>query len=653
LALEVTRSLSEDEASRVVFVELASIRQASFVPLTIAEALGLSDITAIDLPRHVRAACNHEHPTLLVLDNFEQVMDAAPLVADLLTSATSLRVLSTSRAPLRLRGERLYAVEPLGLDANSDTLSLADVARIPAVRLFVERVRDTLRDFRLTAENAPTVTAICRRLDALPLALELAAPWLKTLTPEDLLHRLERDAGLPGTGARDLPERQQTMNATVAWSYQLLDPNEQCAFRRFGVLPGLFSIETAVSVLADRQASGAGSDQALTAVAGLIDKSLLLRTDPSSPTRPLYHMLETVRAYAVRELTAAGERERALEGLARYGWHEAALAAEGLIGSAQAEWLDRVRADLDNYRAAMSWLIECGRPAEASDIAVALRYFWLIRGHAAEGLRWYEEVLGMPSIGRANESKALVGAAVMRFAQGELERARTALGRSLELARDAGDLDIVADAEYAFGHVERAAGNVNAARGWFTSSLENFRTLNMPSGAGKALTGMAAMALATADAAEAERLLNEATSELGDDAPWFLCFGLWIRAILAVWRSCPNEAIAFVRESLTHIQTLQDKFAFVYALVPLAAAAVLKGDDAWAARILGARDTVTERTGTTRADNAVQSLQQQVERDARARLGPDRWAVAYAAGRKTSIDELLRDIDDRLAVLPS
>jgi tetratricopeptide (TPR) repeat protein len=242
---------------------------------------------------------------------------------------------------------------------------------------------------------------------------------------------------------------------------------------------------------------------------------------------------------------------------------------------------------------------------------------------------------------------------VMWFAQGELARARTALQRTLRLARGAGDMDIVADAEYAFGQVERAAGNVQAAREWFNSSLEGFRTLNMPSGAGKALTGMAAVALVTGDAAEAERLLDEAASALGDAAPWFLGHGLWIRAIVAVWRGSPGEAIAFVRESLTRIQTLQDKFAFVYALIPLAAAAVLKGDDVWAARILGSRDAVTERTGATIADKVVHDLQEQVERDARTRLGPDRWAVAYAAGRKTSIDGLLKDIDDRSPLVAS
>ena len=306
-------------------------------------------------------------------------------------------------------------------------MSPADLARSPAVRLFVERVRDVQPDFRLTSANGPTVTAICRRLDALPLALELAAPWIKVLTAEDLLRRLAHDVLLSTVGPRDLPERQQTMNATVAWSYQLLGPDEQRAFRRLGALPGRFSIEAAAAVLAGREGASAGSDEALGAAAGLIDKSLLLRAETSVATRPLYQMLETVRAYAALELTAAGERDDALEGLARYCTGEASLAAEGLVGPAQAEWLDRVRDDLENYRGALTWLIERGRAAEASDIAWGLMFFWLIRGHAAEGLRWYEQILNLPSLPPAAESRALVGAAVMWYTQGELERARTAL----------------------------------------------------------------------------------------------------------------------------------------------------------------------------------------------------------------------------------
>ena len=317
LALELARAIAEEATSRVVFVPLAATRNPASVAAATAEALGLSDVTALDLPRRARTACA-DHQTLLVLDNFEQVLDAAPLVADLLASVASLRVLVTSRAPLRVRGEREYAVGPLALAAGADATSPADLARSPAVRLFVERVRDVQPDFRLTAANGATVTAICRRLDALPLALELAAPWIKVLTAEDLLRRLTDDVLLSTVGPRDLPERQQTINATVAWSYQLLGPNEQRVFRRLGALPGRFPIEAAAAVLAGGEYSAASSDEALGAVAGLIDKSLLLRAETSVAARPLYQMLETVRAYAALELTATGERDEAMEGLARY-----------------------------------------------------------------------------------------------------------------------------------------------------------------------------------------------------------------------------------------------------------------------------------------------------------------------------------------------
>ena len=410
LALELARTHAAAGASRVLFTGLAAVRNSEFVAPAIAEALGVVGATALDLPRRARAACAGS-PTLLVLDNFEQVLDAAPLVVDLLTSVAALRVLVTSRAPLRVRGEREYAVGPLALDSDLDTASPADLARSPAVRLFVERVRDVQPDFRLTSANGPTVTAICRRLDALPLALELAAPWIKVLTAEELLGRLVHDDLLSTAGPRDLPERQQTMNATVAWSYQLLAPNEQRLFRRLGALPGRFPIEAAAAVLAGREGSSAARNEALGAVAGLVDKSLVMRADTTMAARPLYQMLETVRAYAALELTASGERDDAMEGLVRYYAAEASLAAEGLVGPAQGEWLDRVRDDLENYRGALTWLIDRDRPAEASDIAWSLFFFWGIRGHAAEGLRWYEQILSRPlsSAGCRIESAARIG----------------------------------------------------------------------------------------------------------------------------------------------------------------------------------------------------------------------------------------------------
>ena len=644
LALELSRGLAKEGETRVVYVALAAIRDPGFVAPAIAEALGLADVTALELPARARVVCE-DHPSLLVLDNFEHVLDAAPLVADLLTSVPSLRVLTTSRASLRVRGEREYVVGPLALQVNSDAMSPADLAGSPAVRLFVERVRDVQPDFRLTSANGPTVTAICRRLDALPLALELAAPWIKVLTVEDLLRRLTHDVLLSTAGPRDLPERQQTMNATVAWSYQLLAPNEQRVFRRLGALPGRFPIQAAAAALAGREGSWASSDEALAAVAVLIDKSLLLRAESSVATRPLYQMLDTVRAYAALELTAAGERDDAMEGLARYCTAEAHHAAEGLVGPAQVEWLDRVRDDLEIHRGAVAWLIERGRPSDASDIAWGLFFFWVIRGHAVEGLRWYEQILNLPSLPPAAESRALLGAAVMCYTRGELGRTRTGLTRALALANDAGDMDMVAQAENMLGHVEHAVGNVTAARERFIHGMEGFRALAIPWATGNALSGMASVALATGDVGQAERLLDEATSVLRHAGPWFLALALYVRAILAVRRGNPDQAIAMVRESLTLIRELHDKFVLVYALVPLAAAAVLKGDDAWAARILGAREAVSERTGATVVDKPLDDLREQAERDVRARLGPDRWARAYAAGRKSSIDALLKDID--------
>ncbi len=299
LALELAHALADDGTSRVVFVPLAAIRESAFVASAMAEAFGLVDVIASELPRRVRAACQ-DAPTLVILDNVEHVLDAVPLVADLLATVPSLRVLATSRASLRVRGEREYVVAPLALSGG-------------AVRLFVERAHDVQPAFCLTSANSPIVTAICRRLDALPLAIELAARWMKVLTVEELLRRLDTDVLLSAAGPRDLPDRQQTMHATVAWSYHLLDPHEQRAFRRVGTIPGPFSIAAATEVLAGRV------DDALRAVSGLMDKSLLLR-DETSPavSGPRYYMLETVRAYAALELDAVGERDQATDGLVRY-----------------------------------------------------------------------------------------------------------------------------------------------------------------------------------------------------------------------------------------------------------------------------------------------------------------------------------------------
>ena len=447
-------------------------------------------------------------------------------------------------------------------------------------------MRDVQPDFRLTPANGPTMTAICRCLDGLPLALELAAPWIKTLTLDDLRRRLEHDCLLGTIGARDLPERQQTMNATVAWSYRLLDPEEQCAFRRFGALPGFFPIDAAEAVLAGREGvSDAGA--AVRVVGGLIDKSLLVRSDsPVVATCPLYRMLDTVRAYAALELTAAGERDDALEGLARYYAGEVSLAVEGLVGPAQVEWLDRVREDLESYRVVLTWLVERGRLTEASHIAWGLLWFWVIRGHAIEGLRWYEEILSRPPLPPGAEPRVLNGAAVMRYMQGDFDRARTDVSRALILAEGSGDTDAAVHAEWILGFVEHAVGNLDAARDCLARSVKGFRAGD--SVGDRAIVDRTGVGRGPQPAIvdQAERLLDEATSVLRDAGPWFLSLVAYLRAILAVRRGDADEAIALMRDSLTRIRELKDQsLAFVGALVVLAAAAALKGDDTWVARI--------------------------------------------------------------------
>jgi len=516
----------------------------------------------------------------------------------------------------------------------------------------VDRVRDVNPHFRLTAANTPVVSAICRRLDGLPLALELAAPWLKVLTPENLLHRLTGD-GLPlAAGARDLPERQRTMNATVAWSYQRLSSREQQLFRRLGALPERFPIEAVSAVVTGRTGPVLPPDELLVATAGLIDKSLLLRADASASSRPLYRMLETVRAYAAQELAASGERDDALDGLANYAVQEGALAAEGLVGPAQSEWLSRVRDDLESYRAALAWLLARGRSQEAADIVLGLFFFWIIRGHAREGAAWAERILELPQLPPSAESRALTASGGLQFTLGDLERGRATLTQVLARPSDEGAEAWMPLAMMMLGHIEHGRGDRAAARALFERFLDESRRLESSWRMGNALGGLAWVALTSGELAQTEARLEEVVPLLPGTGAWFRLLPLYVRAILAVQRQNGAEAMLMVRQSLVLIKELHDRFAFVYSLVPLATAAIWLGDDLWAARILGARDAVAEATGAAVVDTSVNQLREQLEREARTRLGPHQWARAYAAGRTASLDSLVRDIDARLAHSP-
>ena len=406
---------------------------------------------------------------------------------------------------------------------------------------------------------------------------------MKVLAPEDLLHRLDDGVFLHVAVPRDLPERQQTMHGAVAWSYQLLGPDERTLFRRLAVLPGQFTVEAAAAVLAGPRETEPGTADALRRIAGLMDKSLLRRAEGHGAKRPLFAMLETVRAYTSIELAASGERDEALEGLARHCGRDAALIATGLVGPAQAAALDRVREDLDTYRAALAWLLEQGRAADAVTIAWSLQFFWIIRGHGSEGLRWYQQGLALAAIPAEGEARALLGSGMIWYTRGELDRARAGLERADALAREIGDDEVLVQVENMLGHVEHAVGRMEAARDRFARSVEGFRRLSVAWGTGHALSGQAWVALATRNLIGAERLLDEAEPLLHEAGPWFLSLSAYLRAVLAVRRGQAGEAIAIVGRSLARIRELNDRFAYVYALVPLAAAAALEGEAAWTA----------------------------------------------------------------------
>jgi hypothetical protein len=360
-------------------------------------------------------------------------------------------------------------------------------------------------------------------------------------------------------------------------------------------------------------------------------------------------MFETVRAFAAAELEAAGERGEAMEGLTRYCLREAALAHEGLFGSGQIQWLDRTREDLRSYRASLGWLLEQGRAEEASLIAYPFRFFWIIRGHAAEGLRWYERILNVSPLPERVEVKALIGASMMRYAQGDLALARVSANRAVAIADASDDRAVALETRMFSGHVEHALGNGRLAAERFTESLAGFRELGLTWAIGHALSGLAWVVVTDGDFDRAESMLAEASLVLASSGPWFMSLGLYLRIVLAVRRGKPDEALLVGRDFLERIRQYQDTFAYTYALLPLAAAAAQKGDDAWVARLIGARDAVMERTGATVVDPMIQEFLEQPERGARERLGADRWARSHAAGRKISIESLLTDIDTAIA----
>ena len=452
LAMEVARRLGPGFEDGVRFVELGSVPAAELVTAAIAAALGLNTSGGrliADLKSYLRA-----RRLVLVLDNFEQVMGAAPLVAELLGAAPGVVVLVTSRMVLRLSGEHEFPVPPLPVPPIGALGDAADMQRCASVRLFVQRAQAASAGFELTSGNAAAVAEICRRLDGLPLAIELAAARVRLLPPQALLARLDDRMGLLTGGARDLPERQRTLRSTLDWSFDLLSADEQALFARLGVFAGSFDLPAAEAVGAAATAGPTVPGRpghVMDTLGSLVDSSL---AQPQTRNgEPRFGLLETIREYALERLRDGADWREAHDRHAAYFLALAEPAPAEMQGSGQLAWLDRLETEHGNLGAAMSWLAEQDQLEPAIQLSWATWRFWWLRGHAKELVSYVDILAKSEHLPPRQQALALSGTGFGLFAAGDQARAQPLLEQSLPLYRQAGDMLGAATTAAMLGHL--------------------------------------------------------------------------------------------------------------------------------------------------------------------------------------------------------
>jgi predicted ATPase/transcriptional regulator with XRE-family HTH domain len=579
LALRVMAELRVHFADDVAFVALAPITDPALVVATIAQALGLREVGGQALRGTVKAALR-DRRLLLVLDNFEHVAAATPDIVDLLTACPQLVALVTSRAALRVRGEQEYSVPPLVLPDLSRVPTVEEVASATAVALFVQRAQAASPAFALTPANVAAVAAICRRLDGLPLALELAAARIKLLAPTALLARLDRALPLLVGGARDLPERQQTMRSTVAWSYDLLRSGEQALFRRMSVFAGgctLAAVETVCRIDDDIQ------PDMLDWLGSLIDKSLVRRVPPASDDQdeePRFALLETVREFGLERLSASGDLQEIQERHAAYYLELAIQAERAANGPEQVRWLDLLEQEHDNLRVALHWTsVTPGNEHRLIRLATALAWFWELRAHLSEGGRWLEAALAGTGACHGDErARTLNKAGRLAQCRGEYERAAALYQEGLTLWRALGDkqgiggaLDNLANLAYDTGDYERAAA-------LSSESLALWHELADARGIAGSLHNLGIVAQHQGRYDQAAALHGkslELRRELGDT--WGIAVSLHNLGNVAIYQGDYDRALTLHQESLTTFRGLGDQRGIASLLYSLALAAQYQG----------------------------------------------------------------------------
>ena len=623
------------------YVGLGTVTDPDGAGPAVAEAYGVVQEEGVPLLDALSRALQ-DRDELLVLDNVEQLVDGAASLAALLEVCPRLTVVATSRTPLRLAAEHEFPLRALSAPAAG--AGFAAVRDSDAVRLFVERAQAVRPSFRLTEENAPVVAALTRHLDGLPLALELAAARSRMLSPADLLKRLDRRLDLLADGPRDLPSRQQTLRGTIAWSVDQLDEDERQLFADLAVFDRGWSL-AAVETVCDPERTG----RVLDVLAELVENNLVVAYDIADEGR--YTLLESIRAYAQELLEASG---RADVVRARHAACYLALAEEAkdrLTGSEQGAWLERLEAEHDNLRVALSWYAGHPDGDAMGRLATALIYFWWIRGHYREGRQWLTRSAEGLDDRSPVRSRALGGIGTLAWLQGDYAAANTAYAASLASARAAGDEAQIASALGNLGVIALEQRDLGTARTLLEQALEINRRIGNRLQTNRTLINLSLVAIAADDFVSARRALEEAVAintELGDS--WGLTAALInlgdvhrAEGDLVAARSC------FV-ESLRLAVSIEDKESIAFALEGAAGVAAASQDGERAARLWGAADALRDAIGTPRppstgADDVAADLAR-----TRAELGEEAFDQAWRAGRAAPLAESMALVTDPRAL---
>ncbi|HEY7034964.1 MAG TPA: LuxR C-terminal-related transcriptional regulator [Thermomicrobiales bacterium] len=656
LALAVAHDVAEAFADGGAFVDLSPIRDPDLVLSAIAQALGIVETDARSIQAGV-AAFLRPRQVLLVLDNFEQVLPAAPTVAELLAACPAVQLLVTSRAALRVFGEQEFPVPPLILPDPTRLPSLAELAQTATVTLFLQRARAVNPGFALTEANAAAVAEVCRRLDGLPLAIELAAARAKVLSPRALLTLLNRRLQVLTGGSRDAPARQRTLRDAIAWSYDQLSAAEQALFRSLAVFVGGCTLEAAEAVCGPQGSGGRGQGSAdrapspcpltpdpsiLDGIAALVDNSLL-RQESGPDGEMRFSMLETIREFALERLELSGQDTESRTRHAAYFLALAESVEPHLMMPGQESWLARLAAEHDNLRAALGWLERAGKAEAMLRLTSALSLFWFVRSHFDEGRGWLERALALGGEAPvALRAKALVRAGYLAIDQGDARRGEALIAQGLALWRDIGDREQVAASLYILGNALQSQGRYDEAQTRTEEALALYDGLadgavTTVRFACNSLASLGRLAYARGEYARAEEYVAEALARqrsIGDDwaaGSTIFDFGRLLGR-LAQLRGDLVEAAARYRETLSHAHSHGDPWLTARALVGVADVVLAKGRPERAARVLGAVAALDERVGGA-SFPADRDHQGGIIAAARVALGEGKFAAAWSAGR--------------------